>query len=103
IIANGCGLADLWECSPWRIEDNRQHTEAIIDRLFPGDALLCCGATSAAFDTRPREDWRGELAALQLIVPSPMSALFGRKKNPKPGSSETSAHTLANTGPRRFL
>jgi hypothetical protein len=103
IIRDNGGLADLWELSPVRIEDSRQHTEEIIDRLFPGNPLLCCGATSAAFDTRPRELWRGELSALQLIVPSPMSALFGRKKNPAPGESEMSAHTLDNTAPRRFL
>lgn len=103
IVRDGVGMVDLWEASPVRIEDNDQHTEEIIDRLFPGKPLLCCGATSAAFDTRPREDWRGEMAGLQFVVPSPMTAPFGRKKNPKPGESETSAHTLNNTGPRRFL
>lgn len=103
IALDGGGLVELWERSPVRIDDNEQHTEKIIDRLFPGNPLLCCGATSAAFDTRPREEWRGELSVLQFIVPSPMSAPFGRKKNSKPGESEMSAHTLDNTGPRRFL
>jgi hypothetical protein len=103
VVSSGGGLADLWECSPRRIVDNRQHTEEIIDRLFPGDPLLCCGASSSVFDTRPREQWRGELTGLQFVVPSPMTALFGRKKNPKPDESEMSAHTLANTGPRRYL
>jgi hypothetical protein len=32
-----------------------------------------------------------------------MSARLGRKKTPEPGASEWSAHTLDNTGPRRFL
>lgn len=104
ILTGGGGLADLWEISPWRIEDNAQHTEFIIDRLFPGDAvLLCCGKSNSDFDTKPRKSWRGELSALQLIVPSPMAALLGRKKNPKPDESEWSAHTLDNTGARRFL
>jgi hypothetical protein len=98
IIRDGGGLADLWELSPVRIEDNRQRTEEIIDRLFPPDALLCCGASQSAFDTRPREQWRGELAKLQFIVPSPMSAVEGVTKEGKP-----SRHTLSNTGPRRFL
>lgn len=98
IVMDGGGLADLWEASPARLTDNSQHTEEIIDRLFPGNSLLCCGATSYAFDTRPRESWRGELASLQLIVPSPMSKPMGMTKDGK-----ESAHCLDNTGPRRFL
>ncbi len=106
IIRDNGGLADLWEVSPWRIEDNEQHTEEIIDQLFPGNPLLCCGKYAKKldgesytdFDTKPRESWRGELAALELIVPSPMSAVEGVTKDGKP-----SRHTLSNTGPRRFF
>lgn len=98
IIRDGGGLANLWECSLVRIEDNAQHTEEIVDRLFPGNPLLCCGRSKSAFDTRPREEWRGQLASLQLIVPSPMSAVQGFTKKGKP-----SRHTLSNTGSRRFL
>jgi len=103
IVRDNGGLADLWEMSRPRIEDNRQHTEEIIDRLFPGNPLLCCGKSNSDFDTKPREDWRGKLSTLQLIVPSPMSAPVGRKKNPKPNENPLSAHTLDNTGARRFL
>jgi hypothetical protein len=103
IIRDGGGLADLWELSMPRIEDNRQHTEEIIDRLFPGNPLLCCGKSNSDFDTKPRDEWRGQLSQLQFIVPSPMSAPIGRKKNPKPGENPLSAHTLDNTGTRRFL
>ena len=98
ILRDGGGLADLWELSKPRIEDNGQHTEIIIDRLFPGDALLCCGKSNSNFDTKPREAWRGELSTLALIVPSPMSAVTGTTKDGK-----ESKHTLANTGARRFL
>jgi hypothetical protein len=98
IVRDGRGLADLWEASKPRIEDAAQHTEAIIDRLFPGNPLLCCGKSSSDFDTKPRDDWRGEMSALALIVPSPMSAIEGVTKDGKP-----SRHTLSNTGPRRFL
>jgi hypothetical protein len=98
IIRDGGGLADLWEASRIRIEDNQAHTEEIIDRLFPGNPLLCCGKSNSDFDTKPRDDWRGELAGLQLIVPSPMSAVTGLTKDGK-----ESKHTLANTGTRRFL
>jgi hypothetical protein len=98
VIRDGGGLADLWELSRPRMEDNRQHTEEIIDRLFPSNPLLCCGKSSKEFDTRPRELWRGELSALALIAPSPMSAVTGITKYGK-----ESKHTLANTGVRRFL
>ena len=98
ILRDGGGLADLWELSKPRIEDSGQHTEIIIDRLFPNNPLLCCGKSSQEFDTRPRDDWRGELPALALIVPSPMSAGIGTTKDGK-----ESKHTLANTGARRFL
>ena len=40
---------------------------------------------------------------MELIVPSPMTALKGLKKNPKPGDDPLSAHTLDNTGPRHYL
>jgi hypothetical protein len=98
VIRDGGGLAELWECSPARIEDNSAHTEEIIDRLFPGSPLLCCGKSNREFDTRPREQWRGELSQLALIVPSPMSAVEGVTKEGNP-----SRHFLSNTGPRRFL
>ena len=98
IIRDGGGLVDLWEVSPVRFEDNAAHTEALIDALFPGDPLLCCGKSNSDFDTRSREQWRGKLTALQLIVPSPMSAVTGITQE-----GRESAHTLSNTGPRRFL
>lgn len=98
IVCDNGGLADLWELSKPRLEDNAAHTEEIIDRLYPGNPLLCCGKSNSVFDTRPREDWRGELSALALIVPSPMSALEGVTKEGKP-----SRHSLSNTGTRRFL
>jgi hypothetical protein len=98
IIRDGGGLCDLWEMSPVRIDDNAAHTEAIVDKLFPGNPLLCCGKSSSDFDTRPREDWRGEMSGLALIVPSPMSAVTGLTKD-----GRESKHTLSNTGPRRFL
>ena len=98
IISEGPGLADLWEASPNRIEDNANHAEEILPRLFLAGSLLCCGKSQSDFDTRPQEEWRGHFAELQFIVPSPMSAVTGRTKDGK-----VSKHTLANTGPRRFL
>jgi hypothetical protein len=98
IIRDRGGLVDLWEQSPVRIEDNAAHTEEIIDALFPGNPLLCCGKDSSHFDTRSREEWQGKLSALQLIVPSPMTARRGLTQEGK-----RSAHALSITGQRRFL
>jgi hypothetical protein len=98
VIASGFGLVDLWEVSPIRFDDNESHTEEIIDALFPGDPLLCAARSNSKFATRLREEWRGKLAALQLIVPSPMTARSGHTQDGK-----ESEHTLENTGARRFL
>ena len=100
IIASASGdrLIDFWETSPRRLEDNAAHTEEIIDVLFPGDPFLCCGRSMSGFDTRSREEWRGQLSSLQFTVPSPMTARIGITKEDK-----ESAHALDNTGARRFL
>jgi hypothetical protein len=98
ILAEGRGLPDLWEESRVRLEDSLQHTEEIIPRLFRPGSLLCCGKSNRDFDTKPLEEWRGQLGQQQLIVPSPMSAVEGVTQDGRP-----SKHTLSNTGPRRFL
>jgi hypothetical protein len=97
-IAKGSGLVDLWEISPELLDDNESHTEEIIDRLFPGNPLLCAGRSNSDFATQTREEWRGELDALQLIVPSPMTSRSGTTQEGK-----ESAHALSITKPRRFL
>jgi hypothetical protein len=106
IVRQGFGWWDLCEKSPVRFDDGGIHTEEIIDALFPGNPLLCCGSQKVLspdrltyeFDTKSREDWRGRLSSLPLIVPSPMIRIEGKTKAGKP-----SPHTLDNTGPRRFL
>lgn len=98
ITASGAGLYDLWESSPVRFEDGEPHTERIVDALFPGNPWLCVGASKSEFKTRHRDELRGELSALALIAPSPMTAQTGRTQK-----GETSEHTLESTGPRRFL
>jgi len=93
------GLADLWEASPIRFEDEVM-TEELVDDLFPGNPLLCCGRDlKTHVGTGTREELRGQLAGLQFIVPSPMTAEEGRRK----ADGELSVRTLENTGPRRFL
>jgi len=92
------GLADLWEASPWRIDDSERHTDEIIDLLFPGDPLLCAGYDLWKPATLTRQEWGGRLSGLQFIVPSPMSAPTGLTQGGK-----VSARSLSNTGSRRFL
>jgi len=98
VIATGFGLVDLWEISPVRFEDNAPHTEEIVDQLFPRNPLLCIGAATHDCHTARRKEWRGRLASLPLIVPTPMTAPTGRNQN-----GEVSNRCLENTGERRFL
>jgi len=95
VISQGVGAADLWEGSPIRGD---LPAEEVIDSLFPRDCLICAGQSKSRFETKQREQWRGRLASLQLIVPSPMSALQGLTQQGK-----ISGHSLNNTGLRRFL
>jgi len=97
IIAKAGGLVDTWEASPVRPQDNKPHTEAIIDQLFPGNPLLCVGSAKHC-RTAPREEWRGKLTGLPLLVPNPMTATTGKNQN-----GEVSNRCLDNTGARRFL
>ena len=97
IAQDDTGVLDLWKS--WRrLRSAESCTEEIIDRLFPGNPWLCVGQSNQSFSTRRREDWRGHLSAYSLIVPSPMSSQTGLTKG-----GRQSCHTLANTGPRRFL
>lgn len=98
VIGTGFSLADLWEASPVRADEGSLDAEHIIDVLFPGEALLCVGTDSRHPQTTPREELRGSLGQLQLIVPSPMTAVEGRTKE-----GRLSPRSLNNTGPRRFL
>jgi len=98
ITAAGPTLAGLMAMSPVRGADLLQDADAAIDLLFPAGALLCAGWSRRKFATRPRAGWRGELSSMPLMVPSPMVSLWGRTQD-----GRRSQHTLAATGPRRFL
>jgi hypothetical protein len=90
-------VATLWDRSP--VTMGEMDAEWYIDELFPGNPLLCTGHDMRTFTTAPREHFRGKLHELSLIVPSPMVALTGTRK----ADGKESAHTLSNTGERRFL
>lgn len=96
--AGGLEVADLWERSPYRLLDDGPNADALIDMLFPGETLLCCASSLKKAHTAPRSWWRGRMAGLQFIVPSPMSSPTGQTQDGKP-----SARCLRNTGPRKYL
>jgi hypothetical protein len=73
--------------------------EFFLGALFPGDPLLCVGATAYAMDTKPLSDWQGMLRPMQFIVPSPMTAVTGPRKQ----DGRESFHAESNTGPRKYL
>ena len=98
ITHDGLGAYDLWEKSPVRFVDDRAYTEDIIDVIFPGNPLLCCGLSNSVFETKSRQAWRDTLEQQQFIQPSPCIAEKGLTKDGK-----ESAHCLSNVGPRRFL
>jgi hypothetical protein len=98
IAFDGLGAYDLWEKSPVRFFDDKQYTEDIIDILFPGNPLLCCGFSNSVFETKDRRSWRGTLDKQQFVVPSACVSDVGYTKDGK-----ISAHCLDNVGPRQFL
>lgn len=73
--------------------------EFFLRQMFDGDPLLCCGMTAYAMDTRPLSEWRGMLAPMQFVVPSPMTAETGPRKE----DGRESFHAESNTGPRAYL
>ena len=96
ITSRPTSVASLFELSPMPVED--YDSEKIIDYLFPENPLICCGVSSRTFATRHREDWRGKLEKMQLIVPNPMSSKYGKTQTGK-----ESMHTMENTGARTYL
>lgn len=71
-------------------------TDKVLPLLFPGNPLLCMGQSSSSFSTGRLSDFRF-LDRYQFIVPSPMTAKFGKTKK-----GHESQHSLENTGPRHY-
>ena len=66
-----CALADLLNSSEsWPDDIASRQTEWLIDQLFPDALLLACGKSLDTICTRSRENWRGDLAQQQFIVPN---------------------------------
>lgn len=92
-------LAKLRDSSPVQISPELHDPECLLERLFPGNPLICVGFSAREFFTAPRDSFKGTLEAFQLITPSPMSALTGTRKS----DGKPSAHCLNNTGARTYL
>jgi hypothetical protein len=85
--------------SPFWIDGDKPPMKWFLEQLFPPDSLLCMAKSSSEFATRPLQELLClKLSAAELIVPSPMSAIYGITKDGK-----RSMHTLDNTGPRRYI
>lgn len=74
-------------------------TEQVIDRLFPGNPLICAAQDTRSAITQEREAWRGKEAALQFIVANPMTAVTGFNQS---GKLSNRCHDNA-TKCRRYL
>jgi hypothetical protein len=85
--------------SPVQISPELHDPDCLLERLFPGNPLICVGCSAREFFTAPRNSFKGTLEGFQLITPSPMSALTGTRKS----DGKPSAHCLNNTGARTYL
>ncbi len=97
IVRAGATLSELIKHSPVPVDGGAFAASQILEVLFPGDPLLCCGWEKDRFDTRRRTEWH-DLGRMQFIVPSPMARVRGITRDGEP-----STRCLDNTGPRRFL
>lgn len=71
---------------------------SVLQRLFPGNPLVCMGADIRRMETRPLQAWRDSWWKMQFVVPSTMTALTGVNLQ-----GRESNRCLGNTGKRRFL
>lgn len=69
----------------------------VLQRLFPGDPLVCMGDDIRRMETKPLHAWQDSWRKMQFVVPSPMNALTGVNQQGK-----KSNRCLDNTGKRRF-
>ena len=96
VCASGFSLADLWEASPIRCDEDAPNTAEILRILYPPECLVCVGS-KFNFATRSLAELKNP-HLLEQIVPSPMLQRHGQTKKGTP-----SQHSLEATGARRFL
>ena len=96
LSSEGIGLADLYDASPKKFGDAPE-AAVVLPQLFPGDPLICYGSKKE-FWTNPLSLFLESAHNIEQIVPSPMTAKWGKTQGGK-----ISQRTLDATGPRRFI
>jgi hypothetical protein len=93
------GIRTIAQLSEQNKEDWAYTPYEWITRLFPADCLLCM-ARGSAKDARTLnvKEWARKMDGVNLIVPSPMAAKYGKNKD-----GRYTDRCLDNTGPRRWL
>ncbi len=100
IAKAGTGLDGLTKSSPrFCHQGELRESNWVISRMFPPHSMICAGRSADVFITIDKERIMDKLPEFQFIVPSPMSGQTGGRQS----DGKQSAHTLANTGPRRYL
>ncbi|MDF1659992.1 MAG: hypothetical protein P1U58_20420 [Verrucomicrobiales bacterium] len=79
-------------------DDPSQFVPNVVGQLFPGNPLICAGEENYSMRCNRLSEWGSQLASMQFIVPSSMTAESGFNQ-----SGELSFRCLDNTGPRRHL
>jgi hypothetical protein len=97
IIASGGSLEQLRKSNPIPSVPMDLTPGSVLQRLFPGDPLICCAVTHSGAITRPLSEWLEYLPQQQFIVPSPMLSRTGLTQDGK-----VSRRCLNNTGLRRY-
>lgn len=97
--ADPAALESLRDQSWVKVRESLHDAASLLERLFPGNPLLCVG--TEPWNARPHRRAcfaRYDAGNLSHIVPSPMTARRGRNKD-----GDQSARCLGNTGPRHYL
>lgn len=99
IVENGGDISLLTRSSPTELPtDQRQIARFCLDKLYPGDPLLCVAPVPNRHFTARKKEIIKKPHLYSLIVPSPMSSVWGINKKGK-----RSQRCLDNTGPRIYL
>lgn len=92
-------VLDLEQRSPRAFLATEETTaEDFVESLFPGNPLICAGATLEEAHTQPLYDWYGRLGGQSYIVPNKMTARSGVNQK-----GRESKRCIANTGPRIYI
>lgn len=97
VAASGLGLADLWEASPFRADEDMPGAGELLGMLFPGNPLLCVGSKFEFFTAR-LSVFAAMAETFEQITPCTRTAKTG-----KTADGRQSQHAKSACGPRRFL